>query len=58
MANSPIISMRGNQLPVLPVASWFPDLFCNFYLVKNHKLHKAKTKYVLKYFLPILIAMH
>jgi hypothetical protein len=19
------------------VAAWFPDLFCNFYLVKNHK---------------------
>jgi hypothetical protein len=20
------------------MAAWFPDLFCNFYLVKNHKI--------------------
>jgi hypothetical protein len=22
------------------VAAWFPDTFCNFYLVKNHKIAK------------------
>jgi hypothetical protein len=23
------------------VSSWFPDMFCNFYLVKNHKIAKT-----------------
>jgi hypothetical protein len=23
-----------------PGGSWFPDMFCNFYLVKNHKIAK------------------
>jgi hypothetical protein len=28
------------------VAAWLPDMFCNFYLVKNHKIAKnsATTK--------------
>jgi hypothetical protein len=25
------------------VASWFPDKFCNLYLVKNHKIVKNST---------------
>jgi hypothetical protein len=25
------------------VAAWFPDLFCNFYVVKNHKIAKNST---------------
>jgi hypothetical protein len=25
------------------VAAWFPDMFCNFYLVKNHKIDKNST---------------
>jgi hypothetical protein len=25
------------------VAAWFPDMFCNFYLVKNHKIVKNST---------------
>jgi hypothetical protein len=25
------------------VAAWFPDLFCNQYLVKNHKIAKNST---------------
>ncbi len=25
------------------VAAWFPDTFCNFYLVKNHKIAKNST---------------
>ncbi len=34
--------MRGNQLPVS--ATRFPDMLCNFYLVKNHKIAKnSKT---------------
>jgi hypothetical protein len=24
-------------------AAWFPDMFCNFYLVKNHKIVKNST---------------
>ncbi len=33
--------MRGNQLPVSAThqaAALVPDMFCNFYLVKNHKI--------------------
>ncbi len=26
-----------------PVAAWFPDMFCNFYFVKNHKIAKNST---------------
>ncbi len=25
------------------VAAWFPDMFCNFYFVKNHKIAKNST---------------
>ncbi len=25
------------------VAAWFPDMFCNFYLVKNHKTATNST---------------
>jgi hypothetical protein len=25
------------------VAAWFPDMFCNFYLVKNNKIAKNST---------------
>jgi hypothetical protein len=25
------------------VAAWFPDMFSNFYLVKNHKIAKKNT---------------
>ncbi len=25
------------------VAAWFPDMLCNFYLVKNHKIDKNLT---------------
>jgi hypothetical protein len=25
------------------VAAWIPDMFCNFYLVKNHKVAKNST---------------
>jgi hypothetical protein len=25
------------------VATWVPDMFCNFYLVKNHKIAKKST---------------
>jgi hypothetical protein len=25
------------------VAAWFPDMFCNFYLVKNHKIAHTLT---------------
>jgi hypothetical protein len=25
------------------VAAWVPDMFCNFYLVKNHKIAKNST---------------
>jgi hypothetical protein len=33
-------AMRGNQMPVFchQVAALVPDMFCNFYLVKNHKI--------------------
>ena len=24
------------------VAAWFPDMFCNFYLVKNHSIDENK----------------
>jgi hypothetical protein len=24
-------------------AAWFPDMFCNFYLLKNHKIAKNST---------------
>jgi hypothetical protein len=43
--------MRENQLPVSAaewqhgsqcrVAAWFPDMCCNFYLMKNHKIVKT-----------------
>ncbi len=34
--------MRRNQLPVCAAggAPWFPDMFCNFYFAKNHKIAK------------------
>ncbi len=37
--------LMGNQLPVSfrQVAAWVPDMFCNFYLVKNHKIAKTST---------------
>jgi hypothetical protein len=36
--------MRGNHLPVFDqVAPMFPDMFCIFYLVKNHKIAKNET---------------
>jgi hypothetical protein len=25
------------------VAAWFPNMFCNFYLVKNHKIANNST---------------
>jgi hypothetical protein len=25
------------------VAAWFPDMFCNFYLAKNHKITNNST---------------
>ncbi len=25
------------------MAAWFPDMFCNFYRVKNHKIAKNST---------------
>jgi hypothetical protein len=25
------------------VAAWFPDMLCNFYLVKNHKIAQNST---------------
>jgi hypothetical protein len=25
------------------VAAWFPDMFCNFYFVKNHEIAKNST---------------
>ena len=25
------------------MAAWFPDMFCNFYLVKNHEIAKNST---------------
>jgi hypothetical protein len=25
------------------MAAWLPDMFCNFYLVKNHKIAKNVT---------------
>jgi len=25
------------------VAAWFPDMFCNFYVVKNHQVAKNST---------------
>jgi len=25
------------------VAAWFPDMFCNFYLPKNHKIAENST---------------
>jgi hypothetical protein len=25
------------------VAAWFPDMFCNFYLVRNHKIAQNST---------------
>jgi hypothetical protein len=28
------------------VAAWFPDMFCNFYILKNHKI--AETQQPLK----------
>ncbi len=34
-------TLRGNQLPysvTSQVAAWVPDMFCNFYLVKSHKI--------------------
>ncbi len=24
------------------VAAWYPDIFCNFYLLKNHNIEKTK----------------
>jgi hypothetical protein len=30
-----LTGMRGNQLPVAALVS---DMFCDFYLVKNHKI--------------------
>jgi hypothetical protein len=37
--------MRGYQLPI-SAARLVPDMFCNFYLVKNHKIanNSATTK--------------
>jgi hypothetical protein len=33
--------MRENQLPVYATRwAWFPNMFCSFYLVKNHKITK------------------
>jgi hypothetical protein len=26
-----------------PGGAWFPDIFCNFYFVKNHKIAKNST---------------
>jgi hypothetical protein len=30
------------------VAAWFPDMFCNFYLVENNEIAKKKTQKPLK----------
>jgi hypothetical protein len=35
--------MKVTQLPVSAMAAWFPDMFCNFYLVKNLKIAKNLT---------------
>jgi hypothetical protein len=37
--------MRGNQLPVSATKwqAWFPDMFCNLYLLKNIKVPKIFT---------------
>jgi len=38
--------MRGKSTASfcrLVAAAWFPDMFCNFYLVKNHKIIKSST---------------
>jgi hypothetical protein len=32
---------RGNQMPVSDTR--FPDMFCSFYFVKNHKFAKNST---------------
>jgi hypothetical protein len=41
--------MRGNQLPASAAWwQWFPDMFCNFYLVKNNKIAKISTTTPLK----------
>jgi hypothetical protein len=29
-------------------AAWFPDMFCNFYLVKNHKILKTQQPLMLE----------
>jgi hypothetical protein len=41
--------MRRNQLQVRAAggAPWFPDMFCNFYFAKNHKIAK-KTQQPLR----------
>jgi hypothetical protein len=39
------ILMRGKSAANCchQVAAWFPEMFCNFYLVKNHKIAKNST---------------
>jgi hypothetical protein len=31
------------------VAAWVPNMFCNFYLVKNHKITQSQLKPEKKY---------
>jgi hypothetical protein len=42
---SKTISMRGDLLPVSAASlpALFPEILCNFYLVKNHKIAKNST---------------
>jgi len=42
---APDVEWGGNQLPVFchKVAAWDPDLFCNFYIAKNHKITNKST---------------
>jgi len=37
---------EGKSAAIFQVAAWFPDMFYNFYLVKNHKnaINSTTTK--------------
>jgi hypothetical protein len=35
-----VIYNEGKSVASFCASAWFPDMFCNFYLVKNHKIAK------------------
>jgi len=37
------LSFLAREVWVGQVAAWVPDMFCNFYFMKNHKIAKNST---------------